>query len=169
MTRNLLLPNWETGNLLSHIKKDDLKSRGIKGLLIDVDGTVIAGNYNKVDDCIITWIEVMKKDLKLFLISNNPSKERISNIAKQLHLDYIHSALKPRRKSILSAINALDLDPSNIAIVGDRILTDVLGGNRLGIYTILVKPIGKNGFIDKESNLQNVEIILSKIISRLLP
>ena len=102
-TRNLLLPNWETGNLLSHIKKDDLKSRGIKGLLIDVDGTVIAGNYNKVDDCIITWIEVMKKDLKLFLISNNPSKERISNIAKQLHLDYIHSALKPRRKSILSA------------------------------------------------------------------
>ncbi len=163
-----LEPKWDTGLILTDIAPIELQKKGIKTLLIDVDGTLIPGNQDVIDKSVIKWINVVKKDITLHLFSNNPSKKRVMTIAKELGLGFTYAALKPRKTSLLKVIKKLNLEISSMGIVGDRIFTDVLAGNRLGIYTILVKPMGENGEIAKTSNLQNIEIFIAKLIRKLI-
>ena len=148
------LPIYE----LSHLK---LKNNGIKSLLIDVDGTLLSRNSNRVPRKVKNWIEESKKSFSLYLISNNPSDGRIRKIAKELNIRYKSNALKPRKKITLEAISEMDMDSKNIAIIGDRIFTDVIVGNRCNIQTILVKRLSKNGLPIK----LNLTLLIEKFIS----
>ena len=67
--------------------------------------------------------------------------EESIKIAKELDLRYKSNALKPRKKITLDVISEMNEDSKNIAIIGDRIFTDVLAGNRLGLFTILIKRL----------------------------
>ncbi len=163
-----LKPNWECGEIITKISHKELLNKGIKGLMLDVDGTLIAGNQTKIDKTVMEWIIETKKHIDLYLVSNNPSRERIETIANQLNLKYTYRALKPRRGSILKAIDNLGIEKSSIGIIGDRVFTDILGGNRLGIYTVLVKPMGEGGKASQNIRLQKYELILSKLIQRLI-
>ena len=100
----------------------------------------------------------------MYLISNNPSNERIRKIAEELGIRYKSNALKPRKKITLDVIAEMNEDKKNIAIIGDRILTDIIVGNRCNIQTILVKRLSKNGVPLK----MNLTLILEKMISILL-
>ena len=133
-------------------------------LLIDVDGTLLSDGDKLVSNNIIEWINKAKQFLKLHLVSNNPSMKRIKRVADQLGIDYTYAAAKPSRKAIRNIVNMNTLSKTEIAIIGDRIFTDVLAGNRYGIYTILVKPITNN------SNRLQLNILhkLEKVLSRFL-
>ena len=100
------------------------------------------------------------------MVSNNPSKNRIGNVSQQLGINFIHRASKPRRNSIVKVINEYSYSAENIAIIGDRLLTDVFVGNRLGLFTVLVRTIGQEGKEYEANRLQRVEKRMAKIIGR---
>ena len=97
-------------------------------------------------------------------VSNNPSKARISAVASQLDLSFTCGAGKPRRGALRRVIADLDLPPQSIAMVGDRLFTDVLCGNRLGLYTVLVRPIREDGAPCDRDRVQRLERRLARVL-----
>ena len=148
------LPIYE----ISHFK---LHKEGIKSLLIDVDGTLLSRQSSVIPTNVKEWIKESKKLFSLYLISNNPSNERIRKIAMELNIRYKSNAQKPRKKITLDVISEINENSNYIAIIGDRILTDIIVGNRCNIQTILVKRLNKNGLPIK----LNLTLILEKLIS----
>ncbi len=165
MTKSWLKPNWDSGVVITQISNELLLEKGLQGLVLDVDNTLVAGSTTDVDETVINWINNAKKDFRIHLLSNNPSKERIEKIALQLDLNYVYRGLKPRRGSLRKVLNQLGLDHSKVAIIGDRLLTDILVGNRQGIYTILVKPIRMANSKERYNSIQFLERLLSKLFS----
>jgi len=106
----------------------------------------------------------LPKLFSLYLISNKPSKKRIAKIAKELNLRYKYNASKPRKKVTLSAIKEIGIKPENIAIIGDRIFTDIIVGNRCNIKTILVKRLNRDGLPIKFNLTLTIEKLISHFI-----
>ncbi|MBQ7667763.1 MAG: YqeG family HAD IIIA-type phosphatase [Clostridia bacterium] len=131
------------------INFDNLKNKGIKGMILDIDNTLI-DYYKNIRESTIEWIDTAKKnDIKVYLVSNN-SKERVNEIANKLSLKYVFHAAKPLKKGLVQAMNEMDINNTEVAVVGDQIFTDVYGGNRLNMLTILVEQISiKDIFVTK--------------------
>jgi len=162
--RSILKVNWDSNLPIYKISQSELQKKGIHSLLLDVDGTLVNRKSNMIPKAVKNWIIESKKLFSLYLISNNPSKKRIAKIAKELNLRYKYNASKPRIKVTLSAIKEIGRDPKNIAIIGDRILTDVIVGNRCKIKTILVKRLNRDGLPIKF----NLTLAIEKLISHLI-
>ena len=145
INRSLTKIYWDTKSPIYELSHSKLSERGITSLLIDVDGTLLSRNSNIIPQKVKKWIIHSKEIFDLYLISNNPSKKRIYKIGKELGLNYKYRALKPRIKKTLEVINNLNKDKNNIAIIGDRIFTDVIVGNRCKIKTILIQRLNKQG------------------------
>ena len=111
------------------------------------------------------WVFNSKKHFDIYLFSNNPSKKRIKLIADQLDLKFTHSGGKPRKKKLNKLIDKFPYSTSEIAIIGDRIFTDILVGNRLGMHTILVDSVDYYGNKIEKNNLQSIERFLAKILT----
>ena len=158
---SLVKVNWDSKLPIYEISHLKLQNEGIKSLLIDVDGTLISRQSNKIPINVKNWINESKKFFSLYLISNNPSNERIKKIAKELDVRYKSNAYKPRKKITLDVISELNEELKNIAIIGDRILTDVIVGNRCNIQTILVRRLSKKGLPIK----LNLTLMIEKFIS----
>ena len=162
--RSILKVNWDSNLPIYAISQSDLQKKEIHSLLLDVDGTLINRNSNMIPKDVKSWIRESKEIFSLYLISNNPSKKRISKIAKELNLKYKYNASKPRKKVTLSAIEEIGSEPKNIAIIGDRIFTDIIVGNRCNIKTILVKRLKRDGLPIKF----NLTLTIEKLISHFL-
>ena len=161
---SLVKVHWDSKLPIYEIPLLKLKNEGIKSLLIDVDGTLLSRKSNIIPTKVKNWIKESKNLFSLYLISNNPSNERIRKIAKELDIRYKSNALKPRKKITLGVILEMNEESKNIAIIGDRIFTDIIVGNRCNIKTILVKRLSRNGLPIK----LNLTLILEKLISFLL-
>lgn len=112
-----------------------------KGIIIDLDNTLIPWNVAHANDEIIAWFEAMENaGIKVTVFSNN-NEERVGVFAKPLDIPYISMAKKPLKGGFNRAITALDLPREAVVVIGDQLLTDILGGNRSKLYTILVEPI----------------------------
>ena len=85
--------------------------------------------------------ELAAHGVTLFILSNNRHESRPRTFAQALDVPYIGHAGKPKTASFVKAMEQMGVAPEQTAIVGDQIFTDVLGGNRAGVATILVKPI----------------------------
>lgn len=141
-----LKPNMMIDSIYD-IDFQELKRRNIKGLLIDVDNTLIEWDKEKADPELIQWFyKVKKENILLCLISNN-TKERVVKFKEDIDIPAIHRALKPLTKSFYKGIKILKLKKDEVAVIGDQIFTDVLGGNRAGLFTILVNPIPGKEFL----------------------
>ena len=162
--RSILNINWDSNLPIYNISQSELQKKGINSLLLDVDGTLVNRKSNTIPKAVKNWILESKKLFSLYLISNNPSKTRIARIAKELNLRYKYNASKPRKKVTLSAINEIGREPKNIAIIGDRIFTDIIVGNRCKIKTILVKRLNRDGLPIKF----NLTLTIEKLISNLI-
>ena len=79
--------------------------------------------------------------IKLYILSNTNNKEKVETVAKELQIPYKYFAMKPLKKGFKNIQKETNIKPENIAVVGDQIFTDVLGGNRSNMFTILVDPI----------------------------
>ena len=162
--RSILKVNWDSNLPIYAISQSKLQKNGIHTLLIDVDGTLINRKSNMIPKAVKNWIRESKKLFSLYLISNNPSKKRIAKIAKELDLNYKYNASKPRKKVTLSAIKELGSEPKNIAIIGDRMFTDIIVGNRCNIKTILVSRLNKSGLPIKFNLILTIEKFISHLI-----
>jgi len=159
--RSILKVNWDSNIPIYAISQSELQKKGIHSLLLDVDGTILNRNSNMIPKAVKNWIRESKKLFSLYLISNNPSKKRIAKIAKELNLRYKYNASKPGKKVTMLAIQEVNYEVKNIAIIGDRIFTDIIVGNRCNIKTILVKRLNKDGLPIKF----NLTLIIEKLIS----
>lgn len=113
-------------NNVKEITIELLKSNNIKGLLLDVDNTLIDFN-KKILEGSKEWCEDLKKQgIKLCILSNTNKIEKVKKVAKELDIPYINFAKKPSKKGFKKAIDLLELDAKNVAAVGDQIMTDVL-------------------------------------------
>lgn len=121
----IFYPNIYLNNV-KDIKIELLKENNIKGLLLDVDNTLIDFDL-KILEGSKEWCEALKKEgIKLCILSNTNKIEKVKRVAKQLELPYINFAKKPFKKGFKKAIKLLELDAKNVAAVGDQIMTDIL-------------------------------------------
>jgi len=162
--KSILKVNWDSNLPIYAISHSDLQKKGIHSLLLDVDGTLVNRKSNVIPKAVKNWIKESKKLFSLYLISNNPSKKRIAKIAKELNLKYKYNASKPRKKVTFSAIKELGIEQKKIAIIGDRIFTDIIVGNRCNIKTILVKRLKKDGLPMKFNLTLKIEKLISHFI-----
>lgn len=128
------------------IDYNKLKSRGIKCLLFDLDNTIVPIKIKTPSDKIKELFSNLKEmGFKVILFSNSP-KSRLKPFKDELQVDCSASSKKPNPKKFLQVLNIYGFGVSEVAIIGDEILTDIVGGNKIGITTILVNPIGKKDF-----------------------
>ncbi len=162
--RSILKVSWDSNLPIYAISQSELQKKGIHSLLLDVDGTLVNRKSNMIPKAVKNWIIESKKLFSLYLISNNPSKKRIAKLAKELDLRYKYNASKPRKKVTLSAIQEIGIKPENIAIIGDRIFTDIFVGNRCNIKTILVKRLNIDGLPIQFNLTLKIEKLISHFI-----
>ena len=136
----LLYPNYYCNNV-REISVDFLNKNNIKGLILDVDNTLI-DYYKNFEDGTIEWVNELKKaGIKFCIVSNTNNVEKVKKVAGKLDIPFFYFAKKPFKSGFLKAKELMQLDAKNIAAVGDQIMTDVIGSNRCKMFSILVKPI----------------------------
>ena len=125
------------------IKIEFLIKNKIKALILDVDNTLIDYKKNLSED-IIEWSKGLQgQGIKMYILSNTNKEEMV---ADKLQIEYKLFAKKPLKKSFYKVQKILNIKNENIAVVGDQIFTDVIGGNRCNMFTILVDPINEKDF-----------------------
>lgn len=136
----LLKPNIKLDKI-TDISVDILKKYNITALILDVDNTLSTHHGQVLTEGLSDWLLCMREnDIKLTVLSNS-TKKRLDPFAKKIELDYISLGLKPLPFGYLRALKALGTKRKNTAIVGDQIFTDTLGGNLVGLNTVLLTPI----------------------------
>lgn len=128
-------------DIITDIGVDFLKENNIKGLILDVDNTLIDLSRNKIDG-LDDWIDsIIKSGIKIAVVSNGRKKKQIDLLTKKHGLIYVFFALKPFKSGIKKAKKELNLCYNEIAEIGDQIFTDVWVSNRTKMFSILTKPV----------------------------
>jgi hypothetical protein len=166
----LLQPNLILHGSILTLTPERLQQHGLLGLVLDVDETLVPMRVADVSEELLPWVEEVRQVATLWLVSNNISEPRIRRIAKSLDLPHISGAGKPSRRKVRKAVEAMNLPVEQIGMVGDRLFTDVLAGNRLGLFTILVEPMVHLNETVKRSPIHSLEVWISQALgASLLP
>lgn len=134
-------------NKVEEITIEFIQKNKLKALILDVDNTLIDYNKNLSEEK-IQWAKNLKgQGVKLYILSNSNNKEKVEKVANTLNIPYVLFARKPLKSGFLAIQKELQLNSEQIGVVGDQIFTDVLGGNRCKMFTILVEPIDKKDLL----------------------
>lgn len=140
-----------------------LINRGIKCLLFDLDNTLVPVSVKTPNTKLKNFItDLKKKGFKVIIFSNSP-KRRLLPFKNELEVDCSASSRKPNPKKFLQVLKIYGYSISEVAIIGDQLLTDVLGGNRVGITTILVNPISTKDFFWTRFNRKKEAKIMERL------
>lgn len=135
-----LLPD-QLVNTVFDIDLQALKARGVSGIITDLDNTLVGAGTKLATPELSAWLEKVKAEgFRVVILSNN-NETRVSTFARPLGIPYIPAARKPFGAAFRRALALLELEAKQAVVVGDQMLTDVLGGRRMGLHTILVTPI----------------------------
>lgn len=124
-----------------------LKKRGIKCLLFDLDNTLVPSYIKEPNDKIKELFDNLKNEGFQVILFSNSGKNRLQPFKEYLEVDCCASACKPLRVKFLRVLKKINVKETEVAIIGDQIMTDILGGNRVGITTILINPVSQKDFI----------------------
>lgn len=145
----LIYPDFYCNNVRD-VKLEFLLANKIKGIILDVDNTLI-DYYRNFENGTIEWVNELKKSgIKFCIVSNSNKLDKVQYVAETLDIPFFHFAKKPLKSGFLKAKKKMGLEAENIAAIGDQLMTDVIGSNRCNMFSILVKPIAeKDIFITK--------------------
>ena len=138
-----LLPNFNIESIYD-IDIKELKRLGVKGLFFDLDSTLMKSKSAKFSFKTLQFLNDLKTNFKLAIITNNKNKEYIEKAKSQIDIPIYFEAKKPGTKILKKACFDLGLEPKNCAMIGDRPLSDILGGIKAGMVTVLVDSISKD-------------------------
>jgi len=160
----LLQPDLILEGSVLNLTPEMIQQYQLKGLVLDVDETLVPIKATTASASLQAWVSQMKQFVKLSLLSNNLSDTRIGGIARSLDLPYILGAVKPSRRKLRLAVEAMNLPVEQVAMVGDRLFTDVIAGNRLGMFTILVEPYVDPGEAVRAYPIRSFEVLVSQAL-----
>lgn len=132
--------------------------KGYRGVVFDIDNTLVEHDAPADERSIVLFDRLHSMGFETMLLSNN-KEPRVKRFAKQVHSPYIYKAGKPKGKNYLAAMKQMGTDRDTTLFVGDQLFTDVWGAKRLGIYTILVKPIDKK---------EEIQIVLKRYLEKIV-
>lgn len=127
-----------------HIDYDKLAEDGIKCILFDLDNTCVPYKDREPNKKLVDLFEMLKDMGFKLIIFSNATKKRIKPFKDKLNVDALARAEKPNKKNFLKIIKLFKYDLSEVVIIGDQLYKDILGGNKVGIKTILVNPMSKD-------------------------
>ena len=133
-------------NNITEISTEFLLEHGIKGVILDVDNTLVGHNVPLPEEKILSHIKEWEKSgIRLCVVSNN-TEERVAAFCKKIDIKYYAAdALKPRKKGYKKAFSVMELEKEEVAAIGDQVFTDVWGAKRAGCFAIHTKPLYKGG------------------------
>ncbi|WP_341850042.1 YqeG family HAD IIIA-type phosphatase [Sporosarcina pasteurii] len=124
-----------------HIKAEQLKERGIKGIITDLDNTLVAWDRPDATPEVIEWLEGMQQaGIRVTIVSNN-NELRVKAFSEPIQMPFISKANKPLGTAFRRAVKLMGTKKEETVVIGDQLLTDIFGGNRQGLHTILVIPV----------------------------
>lgn len=123
-----------------------LKDKGYNTLLFDLDNTLLGWRAKAIPEEVLHWLRrAAELGFRMCIISNSLVK-RVTRFSRSLGIPAIPKAVKPMKGPFLRALTLLSSEPANTVVIGDQLFTDVLGGKRLGIFSVLVFPVDKHEF-----------------------
>ena len=140
------------------INYSNLYKEGYRGLIFDVDNTLVEHGADASKEVLILMKQLSEIGFKVCFLSNN-SEERVKRFNKDINGLYIFKANKPSKKGYQKAMNLLGTTVENTVFIGDQLFTDVYGANRIGMRTFLVKPIGKK---------EEIQIVIKRYFERIV-
>lgn len=140
-----------------------LKERGIRNLLIDLDNTLVPINIKEPNEKIQELFHDLKNQGFQIVIFSNSPKSRLKPFKDILEVDCCARACKPKAKKFMTVMDSIQGTVSETAIIGDQMLTDIKGGNRVGITTILINPISEKDQIFTKFNRFYERKIMKKL------
>lgn len=135
-------PDYEFDSTYN-IDFDAFYEEGIRGIIFDIDNTLVAHDAPCTDESDALIFKLKDKGFKIFIISNN-NEERVKNFNPNVNVDYIYKGDKPKADSYIKALDKMGLTKEQVIAVGDQLFTDCLGAKNYGIKFIKV------GIIDKK-------------------
>ena len=147
------LPNFLKRNLragrrcrrsdtLAAIDLDRLIDSGIKGIILDLDNTIVSEDDRYISPNSIAWIMQAKKlGLKLFMLSNGKRNYRVNYWSEYLDIPAINPAKKPFPGAFRQAMRSMQLAPDRVVVIGDSLHTDLVGAWIVGCHQIQVASL----------------------------
>ncbi len=136
-----LQPTYIYHSDITTVNLNQLKDDGIKGIILDLDSTLMAPRSGFIDERVRNWLIQAEEQFTLAVVTNNKNEKYIENAANCLPMPVIGRAAKPSRKALYDVLDKLKLTPEEAVLIGDRPLTDILAGKRVGMKTCLVSPL----------------------------
>lgn len=140
-----------------------LKRSGYQAVILDLDNTIVPWSGEKVPGEIAGWVTGAKAEgLKICIVSNSAFRtNRAKAVAGFLNVPLVVHALKPLPFGLKKALKKLGVEAGKTVLVGDQLFTDILGGNLMGFYTVLVAPLDQ-----KEFFTTRISRLLEKLVFR---
>ncbi len=148
---NLFVPDMYQKSIFE-IDYKKLKTNGIKCIIFDLDNTLAPVNISSPDKRTKDLIEDLKAMKFKLIIMSNSKKKRVEPFKDILGLDSSYLSLKPLSKKYKKVMKIYNYKQTEIACIGDQLLTDILGANRMDFLSILVNPIGILDFAPTKIN-----------------
>lgn len=134
-------------NRVQDITPEFMSARGLRGLMLDIDNTLVRHGELGDPATLRPWLETLRDaGIELRLVSN-ALPQRIAHFAQVLAVRAVGTggtAGKPFPGAFRTAIQEMNLSPHTVAMIGDQVFSDVLGANWVGAYPILVRPLSDN-------------------------
>lgn len=119
---------------------------GVRGLVLDLDNTLVPWNTADVPGPIGIWVRELAAAGIVSCVLTNNYTHRASEVARLLDIPIIKAAFKPSPAAFRGALRVMALPAGEVAVVGDQLFTDVLGGKLVGMRAILVEPLSAREF-----------------------
>lgn len=146
-----------------YINYDKLYKKGIRLLLFDLDNTITPSHVNKPTKRLKKLFDELKdKGFKIIIMSNS-TKHRIEPFKNELIVDACAFSLKPRKDKYVYIMDKFKYKHTEIACIGDQLITDIYGANRLDITSILVNPLSEKDYTVTLFNRLLERIIFNKL------
>ena len=155
-------PCWYKKSVFD-INYDLLKKQKIKVIIFDLDNTIAFIHEKSPSKEIIALFKKLNKIFDKIIIASNSPKRRVKNFGDELNCLYYANLVKPTKLIEKKLFKDLKLNKAEICLIGDQLMTDILLGNRIGVKTILVDPLGKKDFIVTSLNRYLEKKIFNKL------